>query len=231
MSPLIEHREIQTAAKAVLAQLAASTHPSDTERTLAERAVSLLAAHGITETWYYNCPALVLLGTRSCESLSGRDYHPGSEPVGDFNVVTIDLSPMRDSVWGDCARTIPVENGRFVSRPQAAEVKAGLEAQALLHQSMRRFVTLETTFEELYAFSNAQMASLGFQNLDFLGNLGHSIAAERTERRYIEEGNSQPLGSVRLFTFEPHIRQLDGTWGFKHEEIYYFGPDRRPHVL
>lgn len=231
MFPLNEHREIQTAAKAVLAQLAASIQPSDTERTLAERAVSLLSAHGITETWYYNCPALVLLGTRSCESLSGRDYQPGSEPVGDFNVVTIDLSPMRGGLWGDCARTIPVENGRFTAQPQAAEVKAGLEAQTLLHKSMQRFVTPETTFEELFAFSNAQIASLGFQNLDFLRNLGHSITAERTERRYIEVGNARPLGSVRLFTFEPHIRQLNGAWGFKHEEIYYFGPERRPHVL
>ncbi|MCD9029188.1 aminopeptidase P family protein [Luteimonas sp. BDR2-5] len=231
MFPPIEHREIQTVAKAVLAQLAASIHPSDTERTLAERAVSLLAAHGITETWYYNCPALVLLGTRSCESLSGRDYQPDSEPVGDFNVITVDLSPMRGGLWGDCARTIPVENGRFTSQPQAAEFKAGLEAQELLHQSMRSFVTPTTTFAELFAFSTAQIASLGFQNLDFRGNLGHSIAAERTKRCYIEVGNSQSLGSVRLFTFEPHIRQLNGTWGFKHEEIYYFGPDRQPHAL
>lgn len=231
MFPSIEHREIQTAAKAVLAQLAASIRPSDTERTLAGRAVSLLAAHGITETWYYNCPALVLLGTRSCESLSGRDYQPGNEPVGDFNVVTVDLSPMRGGLWGDCARTIPVENGRFTSQPQAAEFKAGLEAQARLHQSMRSFITPMTTFEELFAFSNAQIAGLGFQNLDFLGNLGHSIAADRTERRYIEAGNSQLLSSVRFFTFEPHIRQLNGTWGFKHEEIHYFGPDRQLHVL
>jgi Xaa-Pro aminopeptidase len=228
---LIKHREIQAAAKAVLKELAASIHPNDTEHTLAERAALLLAAHGITETWYYNCPALVLLGTRSCVSLSGRDYQPGSEPVGDFNVVTVDLSPMRGGLWGDCARSMAIENGRFTSQPKTEEVRAGLKAQATLHRSMQSFVTPETTFDELFAFSNAQIASLGFQNLDFLRNLGHSIETERTERRYIEADNFQSLGSVRLFTFEPHIRQHIGTWGFKHEEIYYFGRDRKAHVL
>lgn len=231
MLPPIEHREVQAAAKAVLADLANSIQPLDTERTLAERAVSLLAARGLTETWYHDCPALVLLGSRSCMSLSGREYRPNDEPVGDFNVVTVDLSPMRGGLWGDCARTFSIENGRFTLEPYAAEIKVGLKAQALLHQSMQDFVTPATTFGELFAFSNAQIASLGFENLDFLGNLGHSIATTRSERRYIAIGNDLPLGTVPFFTFEPHIRHINGRWGFKHEEIYYFASDHKLEVL
>jgi hypothetical protein len=58
--------------------------------------------------------------------------------------------------------------------------------------------------------------------LDFLGNIGHSIELTPADRRYIETGNEQRLGNVRLFTFEPHIRTVGGAWGFKHENIYYF---------
>jgi hypothetical protein len=86
-------------------------------------------------------------------------------------------------------------------------------------------VTPATTFEELYEFANARIQSLGFENLDFLRNLGHSIATRRSERRYIEEGNREKLGTVEMFTFEPHIRAVGGAWGFKHEDVYCFRND------
>ncbi len=92
---------------------------------------------------------------------------------------------------------------------------------------MQAFVTPATTFEELFAFGNAEIKRLGFENLDFLGNLGHSIASTREDRRYIEPKNTMPLGSVPFFTFEPHVRQTNGAWGFKHEEIYYFDSEQR----
>lgn len=231
MLPSAAQRKIQAAAKLVLAQLAASIEPRDTERSLAERAVALLREQGITETWYHQCPALVLLGSRSCESVSGRDYEPAHELVGDFNVVTIDLSPLRGGLWGDCARTIAVERGRAASHPESAELRAGLHALAQLHRAMQAFVRPETSFGELFAFGHAEIERLGFENLDFKRNLGHSIASTLGERCYIEAGNARRLADARLFTFEPHIRQGGGRWGFKHEDIYWFGSDRRAHVL
>lgn len=62
---------------------------------------------------------------------------------------------------------------------------------------------------------------------EILGNLGHSIEKEKTERIYIEKNNSKKLSSVNFFTFEPHIGQIGGKWGFKHENIYYFDDDGR----
>ena len=60
-----------------------------------------------------------------------------------------------------------------------------------------------------------------FINLDFLGNVGHSIAARREDRYYIGRGNSAKLGDVPFFTFEPHVKVEGGKWGFKHENIFY----------
>ena len=231
MENLTAYSEVQAIAKAVLSDLAPSFSAADTERTIAERATSLLADRGITETWYYNCPAFVLLGSRSCLSISGRSYIPTDEPVGSFNLITVDLSPLRDGVWGDCARSFPIENGRCTFAPQSSVLAGGIEVEACLHQAMLAFITPATTFEELFAFGNAEIKRLGFANLDFLANLGHSIASRREDRRYIEPNNTMPLGSVPFFTFEPHVRQIDGYWGFKHENIYYFNSEQRPLAL
>lgn len=231
MDTLTPYSQVQAAAKAVLSVLGKTITPSDTERSIAERATALLRGHGITETWYYNCPAFVLLGSRSCLSVSGRDYVPAGEPVGMNNLVTVDLSPLRNGVWGDCARSFVIEQGRWMSAPETDEFALGLEVERSLHRAMRAFVTPATTFEELYRFGNAEIERLGFENLDFLGNLGHSIVTRCEDRQYIEPGNAVPLGSVPFFTFEPHIRKINGTWGFKHEEIYYFDAEQRLHVL
>ena len=87
---------------------------------------------------------------------------------------------------------------------------------------MKAFVRPDTTFRDLYELSNDLIASLGYVNLDFLGNLGHSIATELEDRIYIDANNDSALSDVPLFTYEPHIRELKGAWGFKHENIYYF---------
>ena len=62
----------------------------------------------------------------------------------------------------------------------------------------------------------------GFVNLDFAGNLGHSIVRKKEDRIYIEKGNSSRLGDVAYFTFEPHISIPGSKYGYKKENIYYF---------
>lgn len=65
----------------------------------------------------------------------------------------------------------------------------------------------------------------GFINLDFLGNLGHSIVRQKKDRIYIEKGNTTQLGNVNYFTFEPHISTRGSKYGYKKENIYYFEND------
>lgn len=217
-----QHRIVQNAAKTVLAQLGPTIRPNDTEATLVERAAGLLADMGFPDTWYYTCPALVLLGSRSCVSLSGRDYVPGNEQVGEFNLVTVDLSPSRGDIWGDCARSFCIEDGRFTKSPSAQEFIDGLAAEVALHTFLRSFARPGMTFDALFRGANAQIIGMGFANLDFQGNVGHSIERQRSDRKFIERENFQQLGDVAFFTFEPHIRKQGGGWGFKYENIYFF---------
>lgn len=221
------NRRAQSVAKEVLDILGASIGPTDTETSIASRAVEFMAERGVSETWYYDCPAFVLLGNRSCASLSGRDYVPATEAVGQTNLVTVDLSPRLSGAWGDCSRSFCIESGRAVTTPTRKEFQRGLRQEFDLHSEMLAFVSETTTFEELHQFSNKQISSAGFENLDFLGNLGHSIGSNLKDRVYIEDGNSVRLIDAGLFTFEPHVREVGGLWGFKHENIYFFNDGGR----
>ncbi|MCB1701987.1 MAG: M24 family metallopeptidase [Halioglobus sp.] len=217
-----DYRMVQSAAKAVHERIADFIGPDSTEQTIVDLSIRLLSEQGITETWYHNVPAFVLLGSRSCLSISGKDYSPSNEPVGETNLVTIDLSPMLGTTWGDCARSYYIESGRCTTEPSFSEFQDGEHAEVQLHQAMTDFVTPETRFCDLYEYGNDLIHSLGFENLDFLGNLGHSIELAPSDRRFIDRSCEEALGDVNFFTFEPHIRKSSGVWGFKHEEIYYF---------
>ena len=227
MGNVREHQAVQNIAKSVLTDLGSTITSTDTEHSIAKRATAMLSARGITDTWYYDCPAFVLLGSRSCLSVSGREYVPSQEAVGFMNLVTVDLSPLRDGIWGDCARSFTVESGVWTPTPSSQPFMCGAQVESALHEAMQRFVTPRTSFEELFTFANAEIHRHGFENLDFLGNVGHSIESSRETRRYIEAGNKQLLGDVGLFTFEPHVRQRGSSWGFKHENIYYFNGEGR----
>ena len=83
--------------------------------------------------------------------------------------------------------------------------------------------TLEMTYEQLFFQLNAEITKLGFENLDFHGNLGHTIEIDQADRIYIELGSTRSFKEVgKLFTLEPHIRVSGGEIGFKREDIYYF---------
>ena len=45
-----------------------------------------------------------------------------------------------------------------------------------------RFATKETTFEKLYYHMNEFIVENGFVNLDFMGNLGHSIVKTKGDQ-------------------------------------------------
>lgn len=73
---------------------------------------------------------------------------------------------------------------------------------------------------------NELIVKKGFLNLDFLGNLGHSIVKNKNDRIYIEKENCKKLSDVEMFTFEPHISISNSKYGYKREDIYYFDNGR-----
>ncbi|EFF67540.1 M24 family metallopeptidase [Eshraghiella crossota] len=102
------------------------------------------------------------------------------------------------------------------------EWKRGLLMEDRLQCELIEFVNIKTTFEELYYHINELILKYGFVNLDFMGNLGHSIVKDKDDRVYTEKGNTQKISDVKYFTFEPHISISHSKYGFKKENIYYF---------
>ena len=70
-----EYKKIQLIAKNVLDEIRNFIKPENTEKEIVEECKLLLKKNGICETWYYDCPALVLLGSRSCLSVSGKSMN------------------------------------------------------------------------------------------------------------------------------------------------------------
>lgn len=168
--------------------------------------------NGADSFWYWNVGAFVFSGDETTVSVSGRTYQTSERIIGNNDIITVDLSPQNNNVWGDYARTIIIENGKVIENTEDIhnnEWKQGVQMEQYLHKLLIENVTVNMTFEELFYYINDIISEHGFINLDFAGNLGHSIVENKDDRIYIEKGNKAKLSEVKMFTFEPHISTPD----------------------
>lgn len=219
------HAEVQNIAKQTMAYIKSIIKVGMPLKELKRLAEEKMLALGATSFWYWGVGAFIFSNDETTLSVSGRVYQVSDRVIERNDIITVDLSPQVENVWGDYARTIILENGAVVNNiedVQNTEWKSGLMMEEKLHHELCTIATPEMTFEQLHRHMNGVIAANGFINLDFLGNLGHSIEEHKDKRIYIESGNSRKLGSVDHFTFEPHIAQKGSKYGYKKESIYHF---------
>lgn len=217
--------EVQQIAKQTIDFIKSQIKIGMSLRELREIAENKMLSLGATSFWYWDIGAFIFSGEETTLSVSGKRYKTADKVIKENNIITVDLSPQVGNVWGDYARTIIIENGVVVddiNKISNVEWQNGLLTEEKLHRELLSFATPETTFEELYSHFNEFISANGYINLDFLGNLGHSIATHKDDRIYIEKGNKATLKSVKYFTFEPHVALPRGKYGFKKENIYCF---------
>lgn len=183
---------------------------------------------GADSFWYWDVGAFVFAGDETSVSISGKQYSTSDRIIAENDIITVDLSPQCKNIWGDYARTLIVQDGVVIETENIAnsEWKNGILTGILLHEKMCEYVTPKTTFEELYFYINNLIKDFGYINLDFMGNLGHTIVEKKDDRIYIEKGNHICLADVPFFTFEPHIGLPNSEYGYKRENIYYFKGDK-----
>ena len=219
------YSRIQLAAKQTIEYIKKIIKPGMNLLEIRKLCEEKLLELGADSFWYWDVGAFIFAGDETTVSVSGKQYVTSDRVIGNNDIITIDLSPQAGNIWGDYARTIIVENGKVVEDIgliENPEWKSGLQMEEKLHIELLRFATKETTCEELYYHMNKYIVENGFLNLDFMGNLGHSIVKTKGDRVYIEKGNVTKLGDVKYFTFEPHISFPDSKYGYKKENIYYF---------
>ena len=221
----MDYREVQKIAKDTIVYIKNEIKPGmsliEVRRLCEEKMLSL----GADSFWYWDVGAFVFSGDETTESVSGREYVTSDRMISKNDIITIDLSPQSKDTWGDYARTIIIENSKVVQNYEDItneEWKKGVLMEERLHDEMKSFVTPDTTFEQLYYHMNEFIRDNGYINLDFMGNLGHSIVRRKDDRIYIEKGNNTKLKDVAFFTFEPHISIEGSKYGYKRENIYFF---------
>lgn len=232
-----QYSKIQNISKQCMEHLRGFIRVGMTEIDIDNECKVFLNKKGVTETWYHGKLVLVFVGERNKLSMSGRDYQPQKIQVKEFDEVSIDFSPELNGYWSDYARTIVIAGGKAVSKNSSAypsniqEMFAGLEVQEKLHRRLIQIFKPEMTFSELNKIMNKYIDELGYRNLDFKENLGHTIEKHIDDRLYIEEKENRIIGEGRLFTFEPHIiRKVNGNYGIRKEDIYYF-EDNKLNIL
>ena len=223
-----EYSDVQKIAKETIEYIKTEIRPGmalSEVRRLCEDKMTLLGADSF---WYWDVGAFVFAGDETAVSVSGKEYTTSERGIESDDIITIDLSPQIGDTWGDYARTVIIENGcvvNSVGKIKRDEWREGLIMEKKLHDKMIEIVSPDMTFEDLYYQMNEYIKDEGFINLDFMGNLGHSIVRRKDDRIYIEKGNKTILGNVSYFTFEPHISVSGSKYGYKREDIYYFDND------
>ena len=225
----MEYRDVQLIAKNTMNYIKSIVKVGMSLTEIREKCEQKMLELGAESFWYWDVGAFVFSNNQTTVSISGKHYKTPDSIVNSNDIITIDLSSQYENIWGDYARTIIIENGVVINNIndiKNPEWKKGLQIEEKLHKELLCYVTPSTTFEELYFYMNSLITSNGFINLDFIGNLGHSIVKQKSDRIYIEKGNKYKLSDVKYFTFEPHISLNNSDYGFKKENIYYFKNNR-----
>lgn len=225
----MEYLEVQNIAKQTMQYISGVIKPGMWLADIRDRCEKKMLELGADSFWYWDIGAFCFSGNEIAVSVSGRTYKTSERIIEENDIITIDLSPQNNNIWGDYARTIILENGKVVKNIEDIvhdEWRKGLQMEERLHDELKKIVKLSITFEDLYFHMNDLIRKNGYVNLDFSGNLGHSIVKKKEDRIYIEKGNKAKISEAGLFTFEPHISVENSVYGFKKENIYHFRENR-----
>ncbi len=98
-----------------------------------------LLENGADSFWYWDVGAFIFSGDETAVSVSGRDYMVTDRTVQENDIITIDLSPQKNNIWGDYARTLVFENGVLCNetdRIKNDEWRRGLQMEEYLHKAL-----------------------------------------------------------------------------------------------
>ena len=80
---------------------------------------------GADSFWYWDIGAFIFSGDETTKPVSEKDYE-GAEKYKEENViVTIDLGPQRNHIWGDYARTIIIEEAKSLNHWMLFKMRNG----------------------------------------------------------------------------------------------------------
>lgn len=181
--------------------------PGMTEKELARWAEETLRARGSTGLW-----TMVNVGFGAGSLKCFPTEMPSDRMLWNLDTGYIDVHPVVDGWWGDCTRT-------FVIGDQPEYLQAKVDIQAI-HDQVLAAAYPGMPANELWAVFNDCIAGTGWNAMDRLGNIGHSIGQNISYTQgYIDKNNTTPMWGG--WAVEPFIG--NHNYGVKVEDVIWFG--------
>lgn len=194
---------------------------------------------GVSQYWY-DVPINVLIGAERFKvGITTSDYVVKS-PSKDVHIVDgspvfIDLSPVDSETgwWGDWAATLVFHPRRGIDDEQVSFIRE----MRHIHRQGFADITALTTGADVAKFYLSEYGKIGATLLDVRNNVGHSMhrgPKSLTERVWLDESNTEPLGEG-IFTVEPggcRAKQNgEGAVMARFEDCIYIPPKGTAAVL
>lgn len=107
--------DMQNLNRDTIAYAASAIRPEMTLSNVRSLCEEYLLTHGADSFWYWDVGAFVFRGKDTILSVSGRQYETADTVIERNDIITIDLSPQCNRVWGDYARTVIIEDGVVIT--------------------------------------------------------------------------------------------------------------------
>lgn len=176
-----------------------------------ERAVSaFLASVGVAHVW-----TITNVGVGANTRVCFPTNPPTTLAAAARDVAMIDVHPITaDGSWGDCTRCRVIGDW-----PEATQALADLER---IHRDTLALCRPGMPAQELFGESQKRLIAEGFELLDLLGNIGHSLTAGAAYlHNFIDAGNATPMWGA--WAIEPFAAR--GDVAVKVEDLVWFGRD------
>jgi len=219
---LKEFERVQGIAMSVTNAVAENVKPGSSELEIAHALEHELRVHGLNEHWY---PILICAGKNSGKPLSRRFHLPSSDLVSENDIVIVDSTPMKETVWGNWSVTVSIGNDGFFQDLCRDSLSLVCETYNFAQNEAK-------TIGDIFDFCTARMAALKLISLDPRDDVGHSIfqvpvgqtvdLTPLEDRLFIsEEYRKFPI--TGLVSIEPQVGRIspkDGVmYGSKHQAV------------
>jgi Xaa-Pro dipeptidase len=200
--------EAQNLAKAAAAAALAVAAPGVTEREVELAGSDRMRAGGVEHVW-----TITNVGVGPNAHICFPTHPPTDLAIAARDVVMVDIHPITPAgFWGDCTRCRVI--GDY---PEAASALRDLEA---LHYEVLEKCRPGMPASELFGLSAQRLKAEGFELLDLLANIGHSLTPGAAYlHNFIDAGNETLMWGA--WAVEPFAAR--GGIAVKVEDLVWFG--------
>jgi Xaa-Pro aminopeptidase len=188
----------------------AAARPGATEQDIEAAVSAFLAGAGVAHVW-----TITNVGLGENARVCFPTNPPTDLAAAERDVAMVDVHPITaDGWWGDCTRCVVVGDW-----PEARTALADLKR---IHRDTLALCRPGMPAQELFGESHRRLTAEGFELLDLLGNIGHSLAPGAAYlHNFIDAGNAAEMWGA--WAIEPFAAR--GDIAVKVEDLVWFGRD------